>query len=172
MHSVLLKKAQKDDDEAYVTLLATYEADLYRFIYTQCGNVEDTLDVVQEVAYRSFKYIHTVKEPAFFKTWLFRIAINASNDLFKKRTKFELLDDTYSEDSFQQLFDLKFTLQAVMTYLTPIEKQVVYLKYYEELTFQQISDILQVKLGTVKSILYRALSKLKQALHVEGYNVI
>ena len=68
--------------------------------------------------------------------------------------------------------DLKFTLEAVMTYLTPIEKQVVYLKYYEELTFQEISDILQMKLGTVKSILYRALSKLKQALHEEGYYVI
>ena len=141
-------------------------------IYTQCGNVEDTLDILQEVAYRSFKYIHTVKEPTYFKTWLFRIAINASNDSFKKRKNFELLNDTYAEESFQQLSDLKFTLEAVMTYLTPIEKQVVYLKYYEELTFQEISDILQVKLGTVKSILYRALSKLKQAVQEEGYNVI
>lgn len=168
----LLIKAQKGDHDAYAALFAKYEADLYRFIYTQCGNVEDALDVVQEVAYRSFKYIHTVKEPKFFKTWLFRIAINASNDLFKKQTNFELLDDTYAEESFQQLSDLKFTLEAVMTYLTPIEKQVVYLKYYEELTFQEIGDMLQVKLGTVKSILYRALSKLKQALHEEGYNVI
>lgn len=169
---ILLKKAQKGDHEAYASLFAKYEADLYRFIYTQCGNGEDALDVVQEVAYRSFKYIHTVKEATFFKTWLFRIAINASNDLFKKRTNFDLLDESYAEESFQQLSDLKFTLEAVMTYLTPIEKQVVYLKYYEELTFQEISDMLQVKLGTVKSILYRALSKLKQALHEEGYNVI
>ena len=172
MDAILLRKAQKGDDEAYVALFTPYEADLYRFIYTQCGNVEDTLDVLQEVAYRSFKYIHTVKEPTFFKTWLFRIAINASNDSFKKRKNFDLLNDTYAEESFQQLSDLKFTLEAVMTYLTPIEKQVVYLKYYEELTFQEISDILQVKLGTVKSILYRALSKLKQALQEEGYNVI
>ena len=71
----LLIKAQKGDHEAYTTLFAKYEADLYQFIYTQCGNVEDALDVVQEVAYRSFKYIHTVKEPTFFKTWLIRIAI-------------------------------------------------------------------------------------------------
>ena len=172
MDAILLRKAQKGDDEAYAALFTTYEGDLYRFIYTQCGNVEDTLDILQEVAYRSFKYIHTVKEATFFKTWLFRIAINASNDSFKKRKYFELLNDTYAEENFQQLSDLKFTLEAVMTYLTPIEKQVVYLKYYEELTFQEISDILQVKLGTVKSILYRALSKLKQALQEEGYNVI
>ncbi len=168
----LLIKAQKGDQEAYVSLFSNYEADLYRFIYTQCGNREDALDIVQEVAYRSFKYIHTVKETTFFKTWLFRIAINASNDLLKKRTNFDLLDESYAEESFQQLSDLKFTLEAVMTYLTPIEKQVVYLKYYEELTFQEISDVLQVKLGTVKSVLYRALTKLKQALHEEGYNVI
>mgnify|MGYP003418664529 FL=1 len=124
---LLLIRAQKGDHDAYAKLFAKYEADLYRFIYTQCGNVEDALDILQEVAYRSFKYIHTVKEPKFFKTWLFRIAINASNDLFKKQTNVELLDDTYAEESFQQLSDLKFTLDAVMTYLTPIEKQVVYL---------------------------------------------
>ena len=61
MDAILLRKAQKGDDEAYAALFTTYEADLYRFIYTQCGNVEDTLDVLQEVAYRSFKYIHTEK---------------------------------------------------------------------------------------------------------------
>ena len=71
----LLKKARKGDHEAYEALFAKYEADIYRFIYTQCGNVEDALDVVQEVAYRSFKYIHTVKEPAFFKHGYFGLQL-------------------------------------------------------------------------------------------------
>ena len=81
----LIKKAQKGNDKAFLTLFQEYEQDIYRMAYIYVKNQNDALDVVQETAYRSFKSIGTLKEPRYFKTWLMRIAISCSLDILRKR---------------------------------------------------------------------------------------
>ena len=71
----LVKKAQKGDDRAFIKLFQRYEADIYRMAYVYVKNESDALDVVQEVAYRAFKKIETLKDPDYFKTWLIKITI-------------------------------------------------------------------------------------------------
>ncbi len=166
MEKRLIRRAQKGDADSYAQLFAKYEADLYRMAYVYSGRREDALDLVQEVAYRSFKYIHSLKDPRYVKTWLVRILINCANDFYKKRpdTK-EYEDDAFIED---EQVDVKVTLEAAMKYLTVDEKNIILLKYYEDWTVQQIADVLDMKLGTVKTILYRALRKLRDALEKEG----
>ena len=166
MEKRLIRRAQKGDADSYAQLFAKYEADLYRMAYVYSGRREDALDLVQVVAYRSFKYIHSLKDPRYVKTWLVRILINCANDFYKKRpdTK-EYEDDAFIED---EQVDVKVTLEAAMKYLTVDEKNIILLKYYEDWTVQQIADALDMKLGTVKTILYRALRKLRDALEKEG----
>ena len=68
----------------------------------------------------------------------------------------------------EEPIDVRVTLEAAMKYLTVEEKNIILLKYYEDLTLQQIAETLDMKLGTVKTILYRALRKLRKALEKEG----
>jgi len=168
----LVKKAQKGNDKAYVLLFQQYEADIYRMAYVYVKNKEDALDLVQEVAYQSFKKISTLKKPEFFKTWLMKITINCALNLINKNKKviplnsnLDMLMRTEDED-----IALTLSLNKLIDTLQEDEKSVILLKYYDDRTLKEISEILDIPLGTAKSVLYRALDKLRQNLkEVDSY---
>ncbi|RPF52052.1 sigma-70 family RNA polymerase sigma factor [Aquisalibacillus elongatus] len=163
----LVKKAQKGDEQAYIQLFQQFEADIYRTAFVYVNNQEDALDVVQEVAYRSFKKIKSLKQPKYFKTWLIRITIRCAVDLLNKRKKVVQLNTSYEEliEDEQDLdLSLALSLEDIINQLAPNEKSVVLLKYYYDYTFQEISDVLEIPLGSAKSLLYRAIRKLRKDL--------
>ena len=164
----LIKRAQGGDAEAFAQLFAQYEVDLYKMAYVYVGNEADALDVVQEVAYKSFKYIQSLQDATYIKTWLMRITINCTTDVLKKRGHILPYEGNIeeSEEPHEELPD-RWALEDVMTKLTKEEKGVILLRFYQDLTLQQTAMILQLKLGTTKTILYRALRKLRQALEQE-----
>lgn len=158
-----MKKAQSGDDKAFLKLFQQYETEVYRMAYVYVKNENDALDVVQEVAYRSFKNIKSLKKPEYFKTWLIRITITHAIDclgIAKKvvplRPEFEEFMGTYDED-----LSLSLTIQDLLNTLDEDEKSIVLLKFYNDCTFKEIAVILEIPLGTAKSILYRALEKLR-----------
>lgn len=160
----LVKKAQKGNDKAYLMLFQRYEEDIYRMAYVYVKNQEDALDIVQEVAYQSFKKISTLKKPEYFKTWLIKITINCSLNIINKNKKviplypdFEVLTGSENHD-----IALSLSLEELMNTLQEDEKSVVLLKYYDDRTLREIAEILDMPLGTAKSVLYRALDKLRQ----------
>ena len=124
----------------------------------------DALDVVQEVAYLSFKKIHTLENPEYFKTWLIKIAINCSINLVKKNEKVIQLKPNYEDFICLEDEDvsLSITLQELLDQLNEDEKSVIILKFYEGYSFKEIADLLNIPLGTAKSVLYRALNKLRK----------
>ena len=168
----LVKKAQKGNDKAYLMLFQQYEADIYRMAYVYVKNNDDALDLVQEVAYQSFKKISTLKKPEYFKTWLMKITINCALSLINKNKKviplnldFEVLTGSEDED-----IALTLSLHELVDTLKEDEKSVILLKYYDDRTLKEISEILDIPLGTAKSVLYRALDKLRQDLkEVDNY---
>ncbi|GGA67782.1 sigma-70 family RNA polymerase sigma factor [Ornithinibacillus halotolerans] len=163
----LVKKAQKGSDQAFLTLFQRYEEDIYRIAFIYVKNQNDALDVVQETAYRSFKTIKKLKQPNYFKTWLIRIAINCSLDLLKKQRKLIHLPKEYEDQLTEELNDdieLDLSLQDLMEYLHPDEKSIIILRFYEDLTMKEIAETLEMPLGTVKTILYRALAKLRKKM--------
>ncbi|MGP7817008.1 sigma-70 family RNA polymerase sigma factor [Niallia sp. 01092] len=83
----LVKKAQKGDEKAYITLFQQYEEDLYRIAYVYVRNKNDALDIVQETAYKSFSKLKSLKKPEYFKTWLIKIAINSAISFLRKEQK-------------------------------------------------------------------------------------
>lgn len=166
----LVKKAQKGNDKAYLTLFQHYEADIYRMAFVYVKNENDALDLVQEVAYQSFKKISTLKKPEYFKTWLMKITINCALNLINKNKKviplnpdFEMLAGWEDED-----ITLTLSLHMLIDTLKEDEKSVILLKYYDDRTLKEISEILDIPLGTAKSVLYRALDKLRQNLKEVG----
>ncbi|WP_159887572.1 sigma-70 family RNA polymerase sigma factor [Paenibacillus puerhi] len=163
----LVKRAQRGDDKAFLELFQLAEADIYRTAYVYLGSKEDALDVVQETAFKSYKSIGNVKEPQYFKTWLIQIAISCSIDVLRKRKKevnwnpeyLDLITVTVEED-----IPLSITLQDLVEALTVEEKEVIVLRFYYDYTIREVSEILRIPLGTGKTLLYRALKKLRNCV--------
>ncbi|GGH18390.1 sigma-70 family RNA polymerase sigma factor [Paenibacillus segetis] len=161
----MVKKAQQGDETAYLKLFQQFEEDLYRTAYVYLKNQEDALDVVQETAYRSFKSITSLKEPKYFKTWLIRIAMSCSIDLLRQRKKvIQLKPDYYGRtmESEEDNLPLSLSLKDLIDLIDEDEKSVIILRFYHDYTIQQTAEILSVPLGTAKTILYRALKKLRR----------
>lgn len=131
--------------------------------YVYVKNSDDALDVVQETAYKSFTQIKTLKNPEYFKTWLIRITINISLDFLKKQKKIVYLNTEHTESLSANPEDasLQITLESLMERLTEQEKSIVLLRYYADQTMSEIAKTLDIPIGTVKTVLYRALNKLR-----------
>ncbi|MFC0561909.1 sigma-70 family RNA polymerase sigma factor [Halalkalibacter alkalisediminis] len=156
--------AQKGNDKAFLNLFQQYEEDIYRMAYVYVKNKEDALDIVQEVAYQSFKKINTLKKPEYFKTWLIKITMNCATNVVRKNQKVVHLKPEYegligveNED-----IPLSISLQDLIEALEDDEKSIVLLRFYHNHTFKEISELLEIPLGTAKSVLYRALDKLRK----------
>ena len=162
----LVKKAQKGNDKAYLMLFQQFELDIYRMAYVYVKNKEDALDLVQEVAYQSFKKINTLKKPEYFKTWLMKITINCALNLINEKKKVIPLHSNFEVHTGSENTDIALTLSLdqLIDTLKEDEKSVILLKYYDDHTLKEISEILDIPLGTAKSVLYRALDKLRQNL--------
>lgn len=163
-----MKLLQKKEEKAFLELFSKYEADLYRIAFLHVKNEADALDVMQEVAYRAFKNRKTLENPEYLKTWLTRITMNCAIDHIRKNSKVVRLEPEYLESSemlsksCETEILLKMSLEDLMNELEPLEKNVIVLKYYEECSFREIAELLELPLGTVKTILYRALDKLRK----------
>lgn len=167
-----VKRARRGDGDAYAELFAEYEGDVYRTAYAYLGNAEDALDVVQETAYRSFKSIRGLREPRYFKTWLIRIAIRCAADLYRRRRREAAWTPAHdealvAEDEAEDI-PLSLSLRTLLERLDADERQTVVLRYYGDLTIREAAETMDIPLGTAKTLLYRALAKLRRHAEEEG----
>ena len=142
-------------------ILDSYEA-LYRLAFTYVHQEEDALDIVQESVYRAIKSAGQVKEERYIRTWLWRITMNTAIDFIRKNrreTVVEEIRETGTQDQYQD-FD---TVEALEV-LSEKEKAVVVLRFFEDRQIQEVAEILNENINTVKTILYRSLRKLKVEL--------
>lgn len=153
----LLRRATSGEAEAILTLIEQDEDILYRTAYAYVKNEQDTLDVMQELTYKALKKMHTVKQPAYARTWLMRVLINCCLDILDKRVKTAQLTvepatvDTYSPDVMQMLESLSLS-----------EQQLIYLKFFEERKNHEIATLQNIPEGTVKSRIHYILKKLRK----------
>ena len=149
-------------------ILRSYES-MYQLAYTYVHNENDAMDIVQESVYKAIKNADKVKYKAYIKTWIWRIVINTSLDFLRKQKKLIPLEDCYeavAEDCHKD-FD---TINA-LNILDPKEKSIIVLRYFEDKQLNEIAEILNMNLNTIKSMLYRSLKKLKIEL-VKGEELV
>lgn len=83
----MVREAQKGDKQIFLGIFQKFEEDLYRMVFVYTKNKEDALDIVQETAYKSFKNLHGLKEPQFYKNWLIKITISCLTARTDERKK-------------------------------------------------------------------------------------
>lgn len=156
------------DKEALVheCLVEHYEK-YYRIAYSYTFQEQDALDIVQEGAYRAILKSDSLKNPEYADTWICRIMMNeAVRYLEKYKGKTVALDEVPEEGVSDEPEDLD--LQQALLKLNEEERRIVVLKYFEEEKLQTIAQVMDLKVSTVKSRLYRAVEKLKKYMESGG----
>lgn len=161
--------ARKGDQAAFVRIIEVNKASMYRVAKSILNADEDIGDAIQETILKAYKGIDKLNNPQYFKTWLIRILINECNSLLKKRGKLvffnELRDEGYMD---------RYENSEVISAINSLEEEfrvVTMLFYYEDMSIGQISAIVNIPEGTVKSRLSRARVKLYNLLKGEGEGV-
>lgn len=141
------------------------QAQFYRLAYSYLKNREDSLDAVQTAVCRAIERSDTLRDSAMLRSWFTRILINTCLDQLRQRSRVipaapEMLD----EGSCEVPLPSDGLLTSRVDALSLEEQTVVKLRFYEELTLREISEVTGTNLSTVKTRLYTALKKLRIAL--------
>lgn len=160
-----VKKAIKGNKRAFEDLIEAEKYKLYRMAYVYVKNETDALDIVQETVYKAFISIKSLNDDKYFSTWLNRILINTCIDMLRKKKQVIPIDEILKIHHIQNgLIEEKLDLIEAIDRLDAPYKTVILLRYYSDLSLSQISETLQLPIGTVKSHIHRALKKLKLEL--------
>lgn len=142
----------------------------YRLAYSYSHNEADACDIVQNGAYKALRSCQSLKEPEFASTWVYRIMLNECFDYV--RHPHHLSYESMLEENGVELGNTEDTyedidLQRALDALPVQDKAIVILKYFEDKTLEEIAEILDENVNTVKSRLYRSLKKLRVDLTQE-----
>lgn len=176
----------KDGDE---TAFETIYNDFYQYIYYMAlqyfNNDEFAKDIVQETFFRVFKSIHTLNSPEAFNVWIKRIAFSICHAKYKSKKKDfmfyaeeedNLLDIIYENNRASspvdeaRFNDVKKIILDALERMKPEIRVIGYLRFFEELSFEEIADVADVSVGTVGSRIARIKKKLQVVLKENGYS--
>lgn len=158
-------RARSGDAGAFPELVRRYQDRVYRFLLRLTRSPDDARDLTQDTFMRAYQHLASWKHNAAFRTWLFRIARNAAFDLLRrgKVVEFvELDEDAPVEDSADgplaavELRERYRMLEAALARLPTEQREILLLREIEELTYEEIAQVLELNPGTVKSRLARA----------------
>jgi RNA polymerase sigma factor RpoE len=179
---VLVQRAQQGDETAYDELVRRYQERVYATIYHMTANHEDAADLAQETFIKGFQALKSFKGDSSFYTWVYRIAVNKTINFLKarkNRTHLSLNDlDLNAENNPDMvalvsektprrdagLNELQEKLNAAMLKLSPDHRLVVTLHDVQGLPHEEIANIMDCNIGTVRSRLFYARQQLQAYL--------
>jgi len=159
-----VKLAIRGDEKAFEYLMNINKEGLYRTAFAYVKNEQDSLDILQETVYKAYTSIKKLKEPKYFKTWLTRILINNAINLINKTKKIVYITDDMPNESncyTGDIVDEKLDILSSIEKLEVKYKTIIVLKYFQDLTITEISEVLDCPPGTIKTYLNKALNQLR-----------
>ena len=186
LDSELVERAQQGEGYAFDILVKRYQSKVTQLVYRYVRDTDTALDLVQDIFFKIFKNLVKFKGESKFSSWLFRVAINDCIDHIRRvkvrkeqsldsfqQTGFDIADN--HESNAQATFEAEDEYQRIkeaLDNLPATQKTVVVMKIYQDMTFDQIAEILDEPVSTIKSRLYKALSSLgsimRQRKFIEG----
>jgi RNA polymerase sigma-70 factor (ECF subfamily) len=179
----ILRGLRAGIEEAYEELIEKYEQQLYGMIYRLLGNQTDAADVVQEVFLKVFRTINSFRERSSLRTWIYRIAVNEAHNhrrWFARHCRCEVSMEeqsgeypgplAYTADPgrspYEQTLDSenRTLIEQALGRINPLFRTAVVLRDIQNLSYEEIAEILQVSLGTVKSRILRGREALRREI--------
>jgi len=176
-----INEVLKGNHEAFEEIVTMFQHRLYQVCYRMLGNRQEAEDIAQEAFVRAYVNIHTYDQKRKFSTWLFRIATNLCIDRIRKKKPDYYLDaevpgteglNMYSQiaatgdlpEEEVEKMETQERIQYEIGRLPDKYRSVIILRYMEELPLQEISDILELPLGTVKTRVHRGREALRKQM--------
>lgn len=163
--SVLVKKAKQGDKEALIQLVMRRKQEYYRLAYIYVGNQEDALDAMEDMIVIIYENIAKLKKDESFYTWSKTILVNCCKKITNNSRKiisFETIEELAVQGDFEQKND-QIVLEKYLLKLSDKHQEVIRLRYFLDLDYQAIADILKIPLGTVKSRISYGIERLKES---------
>ncbi len=158
----VVKKVIESDHELYAIIIERYQDKLLRYTYNLIRDSEKSKDSVQETFIRAYTNLNIFNTQKKFSSWIYRIAHNQAINIAKKNHReIQLLDDLdfESPENIEENFDQEKDVERINLCLKDIPilyREPLSLYYIEEKTYQEISDILRIPMGTVATRINRA----------------
>jgi RNA polymerase sigma-70 factor (ECF subfamily) len=183
----ILRGLRAGIDGAYQELIDRYEQPIFNMVYRLLGNQTDACDVVQEVFLKVFRSVHSFREQSSLRTWIYRIAVNEAHNhrrWFARHCRREVPiekdrpDCDYSielaqdpgRSPYDQALDseTRAIVEKALTKINPLFRTAVVLRDIQNMSYEEIADILQISLGTVKSRILRGREALRRELNQQA----
>jgi RNA polymerase sigma-70 factor (ECF subfamily) len=173
-------RVQGNEPELFGILMERYEPKLSRYGRKFLSNPDNIEDIVQDVFISAFQNIQSFDVSRRFSPWIYRIAHNAYVNALKKNSRMPvtlfdfdaLVSHTVYEDPTElerEQKEIKEMIEASLENVSPKYKEVLLLRYYEDMDYKAIADVLEVPIGTVSIRLKRAREALKKAWDASGH---
>ena len=166
---ILVRQCLGGDPKAFEALVDRYEKKIFNVALRVTDNYDDAEDVSQSAFIKAYEKLDTFDSKYKFFSWLYRIVVNESLNFVNQLQRFEKLDDSYAskertpEEYFDQIVAKNAVQEALMN-LSLEHRVVIVLKHFQNLSYDEISFVLDLPEKTVKSRLYTARQSLKSIL--------
>jgi RNA polymerase sigma-70 factor (ECF subfamily) len=182
--AALIERSRAGDLDAFNTLVAAYQDQVYNLCFRMLGSQQAAEDVTQETFISAYKNVHTMRGPSL-KSWLLRIASNASIDELRRRQRhpqvsidaprddgendvvFELQDSAPGPEQETLSLELRRALEFELGRLPDDQRLAVVLCDIEGLSYEEIASVMGSSVGTVKSRISRGRARLREALQAQ-----
>jgi len=179
----LVERARHGNQEAFSEIVKRYQNKIYSYASRLVGNRDEAEDLTQEVFIKVYKNLYGFDIKRKFSSWIYRIAHNESVNHIKKRSYFKILSieqndflkNTMSstENLIEEIIQ-KESSEKIRKLLDKISfkyKEVLVLRYFEEKSYEEMSDILRIPTNTVGTLINRAKGQLEQIVKKEGLKI-
>jgi len=173
--SNLVGNARSGNRASLEELASLFHEEIFRVVYCRTGSQMDAEDLTQDIFIKMSKSLDRLKDPACFKAWLYRIALNRVRDFHRKKSLLSFFATTTAAEDGEPSGEPHNALDHIMEkefwhqfhrltrQLSRKEREVFILRYVDQLGIREIAETLRSSESTVKTHLYRALKKFKQA---------
>ena len=166
----LIANVKNGDAESFDILMSRYQKPVFRLAYRMLDNRDDALDVTQETFFKAYRSLKKFRGEASFRLWLEKIATNICISRYRKKRLFTGLEGVFGLSNSPH-WDAEIdadvhrkTLAKAMATLTSRERAAFILRIERELSVRQTAEIMKIKEGTVKALLFRAKQKIRKAI--------
>ena len=184
----LVAKAKEGDQKAYAEIMQRYKDSIYFMALKMVNNKDDAMDLTVDTCAKSFENLDKYNPEYAFSTWLFRIATNNSIDFIrKKRLNVISLDTLFEEEGNDKYLQVRAEglnpeeisirkqesekLKNMVEQLPLRYRTLIILRYYDELSYEEIAQQIDIPLGTVKAQLFRARDLMANILNRKKKNL-
>ncbi len=176
----LVERFLGGDTTAFDALFDKYQSYVYRIVYGILGNAAEAQDVTQDVFVQVYRSFHQFNRTARFATWLYRIAVNRSVDRTRSGRKWRWLSLNDDHPDLQNITvpgpeeslaeaSIRNQAQTALMHLSIADRQVIVLRYYQELSIEEIAAVLGASVNAIKLRLHRARLRFKaELLAIDG----